>query len=679
MNLRTRVKEALNILFKSTISADTLASHFARIRGGDGTSSTLKSSKNYLDAYQLISYVGFCAGVVAKTISALEWEIIDDRTGEATEKSIAADVLMEPMPGVDNATWTRNITLHYLLDGNIYIAPQIDNVFQLKYNQYSLVVLNPALTWVMRRNVPVLSNTPLNDVNISSYRVSNDGVQRDIEPDKVHRIIMPGPFNLVRGMGIVQQNKAILDSDRMTNIFNQQFFANGVRSNLIVKPPLAMGPKEFFAFKELFSAQNSGYGNWGEPIYVQPGSEVTPVNLAHKDVQYIEQKKLTKSNISNFFGLTPIVSGQLDQAKYDSASEQLRVYLTLTIPGYAVPIAEGITRIIKLREPDKSFRYKISVIFSEEQLDKMFDRGIIKGNEYRSYSGMPEREDVPHLEEYFQTMSYIPVGMNMENTGDEDKGFASKGLDTKATRKQIQIHQFSHYVKLRAEDKVLKIQWEYHKGLKDQISELIEKISKSIPAQDVKEIDPTSITVNLLFNEAIEEEKMLKNARRFHTSAMALSINEGINKLYDVDIDSSFQNPKVKLVTEKLSTTYASRHVESTKEELRMILTKWQGSGESLNELKGLIQDRYNQDYGPYRDRWKAMRIARTESSYAYDQASKIGFEEIGVKECDVVGCKDGVKDGFDCLKTGIPISEVDSLSFPPNHTGTIVPAAKYL
>ena len=59
--------------------------------------------------------------------------------------------------------------------------------------------------------------------------------------------------------------------------------------------------------------------------------------------------------------------------------------------------------------------------------------------------------------------------------------------------------------------------------------------------------------------------------------------------------------------------------------------------GQSIPQIRAALEKEF--DTLKSRKGWRAVRIARTESSYAYDQASMLVFDEMGVEIFDVVGC----------------------------------------
>lgn len=71
--------------------------------------------------------------------------------------------------------------------------------------------------------------------------------------------------------------------------------------------------------------------------------------------------------------------------------------------------------------------------------------------------------------------------------------------------------------------------------------------------------------------------------------------------------------------------------------------------------------------------RHRTQTIARTETRYIYQDVAEIQYKNLGVKFVDVVGCVD-LEDYSDCGRRDVPLREVSSLVFHPNHIGHIMP-----
>lgn len=75
---------------------------------------------------------------------------------------------------------------------------------------------------------------------------------------------------------------------------------------------------------------------------------------------------------------------------------------------------------------------------------------------------------------------------------------------------------------------------------------------------------------------------------------------------------------------------------------------------------------------------WRAQLIGRTESMYLQEAGNSAGYEELGVKVLDVIGCEDNVilpGEEFGCNSKGIPVERASSIEYHPNHRGALVPS----
>lgn len=79
----------------------------------------------------------------------------------------------------------------------------------------------------------------------------------------------------------------------------------------------------------------------------------------------------------------------------------------------------------------------------------------------------------------------------------------------------------------------------------------------------------------------------------------------------------------------------------------------------------------------------RAMTIARTELNTAWTEGTKLSFRENrAITEVSVIGCEarepnsPQYRGESTCNIQGVPVADMDLLTFHPNHTGTIVPSA---
>ena len=658
-----------------------------------GDSSNFNSSKDYLNAYQLVNYVGNAVSLISGDIASLEWELVTQDGQEATDLGIEA-LLLEPMVGMTWNQWIARSTQHLLLDGNAFwLIDQTNALAQFKGQPNELKLLNPALVDVHDTDSEeVRANTSKISLGTGFYRVEINNSFIQIEPENICQSQLPSPHNQLRGMGKIQANAGIMDAERLTSIFNNAFFRQGAKMDYAITGDPEMGPGEFQIYKDDLRAEYEGQKNYSKLFIAPPGSKIQALSFSQKDMELVEQRKITRQDIYSFFNIPPIISGNVDLAQYDSSAEQAKSYYEVGLPRTYKILEASLNKIVRGMNPNVFFRFKTKAIIDQEKQNNiakdMFDRGALTGNEYREKVGMPQDLDSPGLEIHWVSSNLLPAeaaAQPLEAIEEEAKRMVLAGADlgsqlpekikeaeqdkkpvqasfVKATSKQLALH-------ITARNTKLKVEKRFERMTKRFYTEMEKRVLAGVKSMEADTKQP-SVDEAFDFSEEISEAKRAANS--VFTSAVAQSMGD-INRTLGAAVDTSFSNPDVVLVVEKLNTRYADLTMNSRLDEIKAIIQRGIDEGTGVSGIKSELQTYFKTLNGP--DAWRAQRIARTEASYAWDLAAQIGYRELGVTTVDVVGCEDGVHEPWDCNKTGFALSEIPILNFHPNHTGSVVPA----
>ena len=682
------------ILSKKALSGSEQNRFFTSSRASGG--SQFSSPQQFLDAYHLVNYVGTAVDTIAGDIASLDWKLVDNNGQEAEDASIT-ELLRQPMPGMSWNNWIARSTKHLLLDGNVFWLKDINNAFDLSKNNISeLKLLNPALVRVHdTQGEEIRATTSKISLGVGFYRVEINNSFIQIDPENICQAQLPSPNNELRGMGKVQMNSSTMDAERLTAVFTNAFFKQGASLNYAITPDPEMGRGEFERYKTELRGEYQGQNNISKLFITPPGSKIQALSSSQRDMEFIDQKKLSRADIYAFFGVPPIVSGNLEMANYDSASEQLKSYYDINLPRYYKVLEGSINKIVRDLNPNITFKFIPKNIVDKEIANAisrdLFDRGAITGNEYRERLEIPRDNETDSLDQYWINTNLLPAGFassedflmpetdaggeaknvtqseNTDNTGECDNQshchvHGKDAVQTKATKKQLQLHFIARNTKMKIEKSFEKMTKKFYKSME-------ERVLSGVKGLDQINTKEPNIDDAFNFEEEIEEARL--TATKVFTSAVALSIND-INEFLGAEVDTSFSNPDVRLVVEKLKTRYADLTINSRREEVRAIIQRGIDEALSVSQIKGELQDYFTTLNG--KDAWRAQRIARTEASYAWDQAAELGYKDLGVTEIDVVGCEDA-HGPWDCNQRGFKVSEIPDLNFHPNHTGTTVPS----
>ena len=656
--------------FNGAKSASWNESRFFDGNNAAQRSTLFKNPTHYLAAYESISYAGQCASKISTYTSQLKYTL---KTGEKEIKNDLIElVLSGRVAGFESGLSYQDFymisMLHLLLSGEIFWLVDYRSAYaKARRIPDSFIPIPPSNVEVFDDSgVLVTSSTRQTSNKAQYYRVNLGHTYFEVTPSDIIATVVPGPYNTLRGIGVVQQNASYLDQVASMTIFNQMFFKNGARSNGFVTPKDAdrpPQPNQVADIKKQIREEWSGAQNWGKLLYIPSALELQKIELSHNDMQYLEQMRFSREDINAMFSLPPIVAGIMNDVKYDSAAEQMRVFYDITCKRFVPFLEKHIQKAIKLIDKNITFATVYPRYYEKSQLQNAFDRGVITRNEYRQAI---EFETVSGLDDYYMTMQLIPAedaGLSQYET--EPTKCCDTSTKSEKKNDNARLLRRARRTKARTEKRFAKDVADFYAGQLDRILKNLDALKSIGMDVQIKADD-----IDRVFNSKTEKALAKKSLTPAYQSAVTLGVTDQ-NELHGTDIDDTTQNPKIVLVVEKLATRYANRTIDSRREELKTIISDWRESGDSWNTLKQNVQTAYV-DGLTGAETWKAHRIARTEASYAWDQSAFLAYDVLGVKTYDVIGCMDSETD---CNKKGIPADERDSLEFHPNHTGIIVPA----
>lgn len=644
---------------KSGITFESMNQHFERVRGGGVSAMNFKNSSDYLNAYELASYLGNLISIVANDISRLEVEVTDSKGKQIKDKRIE-DFFSEPAQGLTLYELCQLSILHYILDGNIFWLVRQPTLAEVRNGRFFMYPLIPSLVDVYSiSGLFITPGTQTNSMGIGGYRVTSDDGTYEVDTNSIIHTKMIGPKNYLRGMGKVQQNISVLDADRITTIFNNLFFANGASPSAIIQPEKDLSPVTFKQFSTQMRDMYEGQRNIGKMMIMPLAGKVTPGNLSQRDMQFIEQQRFTKENMREVVQVPSIMLTGSD-TKYDSSDAQIAAYYKFTLPRYAKGYESALENVFRrfiLKRPDIFVSIKFPKHYEIKAAPELFDRGAITGNDYREMLGLSRDESVATLNMYFMKLQLMPISGIVDPKSEEQQQNPKKSIKW-TNDQQILIHNRAKSIKERTGKIIEKGVKQFYSGLESRV------LAKY---KDTGELSTKSFDDPFDLNEEIKRAE--KDSVPFFTSAVTISLND-ISEMFDITIDSSTKNRDVRLVVESLGKTYATETMNSRYDEIKKIISTTMEENKPHSEIAIKLKEYFSELRGE--NAWKATRIARTEAFYCWDQAAMLSYKELGVNTLDVVGCLD---DHGNCNRRGIPIAEGSSLRFHPNHTGSIVPA----
>ena len=175
---------------------------------------------------------------------------------------------------------------------------------------------------------------------------------------------------------------------------------------------------------QIRSSWNQAYSNGGAGLAVLQGNmDYKPIQLSAADSQMLESREFNITDIARFFGISPVLLGDLSHSSYSTIEATQNQFLLHTLNPYIVLVEEEFTR--KLFKPSEK---RLIIDLDETALLKtdksalagyygaLLDKGVLCVNEVRKELGYsPIEGGDKHM------IAYTKIEDNLiNNTNEED-------------------------------------------------------------------------------------------------------------------------------------------------------------------------------------------------------------------------------------------------------------------
>ena len=361
---------------------------FGYIIKKDKEQRSLEYISNYSEALQFSSYNGSNS---AMNISAVyrAVEIISDSCAllpikiKINNKTHKEEVDEHPVKMVlNNGSLTRYnfiklLIQSVLLKGNgfAYISRAEDGtVTELRY--------------LDSNDVQIHYNKNVGELYYTCNIVSN----RKIEPcNMIH--LVKNSYDGVNGLSVISYASRTVKISNNTENSANSFFNNGcnLAGILTVQGQLNQQQRT-----DIRNSWNQAYTNGGSGLAILQGNmDYKPVQVNASDAQLLESRQYNVQDIARFFGISPVLLGDLSHSSYNTIEATQNQFLLHTLQPYIVMIEEEFTR--KLFKPsesnlevnlDETAILKTDKVAEANYYGSLLDKGILCVNEVRAFMGL---------------------------------------------------------------------------------------------------------------------------------------------------------------------------------------------------------------------------------------------------------------------------------------------------
>ena len=255
------------------------------------------------------------------------------------------------------------------------------------------------------------------------YYLCNIVSKKKIEACNMIHLIK-NTYDGINGVSVLSYaNRSIQLASNTENSANS-FFTNGCNLSGVLTVQGQLNDKQR---NDIRTSWNQAYANGGNGLAILQGNMAyQPIQLNAADSQMLESRQFNVEDIARFFGISPILLGDLSHASYNSIEALQQMFLLHTLQPYITLCEEEFTR--KLFKPSEknlvvNFDETAMLKTDKEKLAnyyaKLLEKGVLCVDEVRREMGYSEIGAKDHIIPY-TNIAQNNVINNKDNDNDVD-------------------------------------------------------------------------------------------------------------------------------------------------------------------------------------------------------------------------------------------------------------------
>jgi len=565
----------------------------------------------YLKQYGESGWVYVCANRIAKKCAGAGFFLYTkNREGELEElnEHIFLDVLRNPNDMMSEVQLRFLLHLHMELAGEAfwYIPRnEVGGPFQILPLIPHKITVVPGAERLIQGYI---------------YQVGNERVS--FEPEEVVHFSYPNPDpdEFFRGASPIKAGTFAIATNQNAERWNYTFFKNSARPEGYLKTDQALENPEVERLRKLWEKHHQGSKQWHKIGVAQRGLEYKEITKSHKDMDFIQQLKMTREQICSIYGV-PLSIAMVEQKHGDRSKgiqDEINFALYTIEPTLNLVAAE--LNAFLLPQFDENLECGFEDVVPRDielQLKKhetYLEKKVLTINEVREELGLKPVPwgDVPVGEA--ETPAQVEEGLTREAQNLRKK-YRDKFQKLWGTQKGREDEWGAYVGRLNQRERRLKTSLvKFFQELQNQTNEKLRELFQQ-----------SALTEELIFDVNVAAETLravlVSESRRSLTGEAQYLIDQ-------LDLEFTFDDaaPPVANWTKTRAERFSFEVSQTTAEQLRQTLDDAIREGETLTQMT----DRVN---GLFRDKktWEAERIARTEcaSSSSYGRQEVYNLSEV--------------------------------------------------
>ena len=304
---------------------------------GGGWSAWIRQGTFEQEGALRVAAVYACAKVISETIASLPLVMYRrDRDGSKSraEGEAIYDLLRWAPNHYQTAfEWREQLMLHVLLRGNAYC----EIVRGLDGKILQLIPLHPdGMQVTLNTWGPVYTYQPIDGGERREWRLSGP-------LDKTKILHIKGLSTNGRvGRSVLQDAADVFAAADAAQQYGRRVLENDATPGLVLKHPEVLSEEAAKRLKESWQEAYGGPKNAGKVAVLEEGMAIDKLSMSNEDLQLLESRKFSRSEIASLFRVPPHMIGDLERATFSNIEHQAIEFVTHCIRPWAVRIEQAM-------------------------------------------------------------------------------------------------------------------------------------------------------------------------------------------------------------------------------------------------------------------------------------------------------------------------------------------------
>jgi len=313
------------------------------------------------DTYSTISSVYKPVKAIIDNAPQAKLEFID-RSGEVVKNDPLADRFDMPSRGVSYNDFVGRICGYYALEGEAFILIDSKTLGeQSGANLPSLIVIDPKT---------VKEKVDENTKQLLGWTIG----KKDYAIEDVCAIKDFNPKNKNRGLSPRSSLKNEIAIDYFSLLYNKKFFENDASPGITLETDQSLGADQKKYLTESWNNRSQGVRNAFKARLLEGGLKVKQTVQSHKEMDFIEQKKLVRDEITGQWRVPKSLFNVTDSINYATFQGQMKMFWQYQISPMLRKVEDSLnmTYMAKYVKGTKlKFNFKNVPAFSEDMDNKV--------------------------------------------------------------------------------------------------------------------------------------------------------------------------------------------------------------------------------------------------------------------------------------------------------------------